>query len=255
MFLQEMKWPEVDTLDREKVIAVACISALEQHSIHLPVSTDYLIGSEIVCRVERELPRTLLCLPPTWLGCSSHHMDFAGTVSISVETMSRVLRDIAESVTKHGFRKLLILNSHGGNRTTLGYTIQAIGYQYPGSLIVGATYWDLVTKELWEARETEFGGMGHACELETSILLSIAPHLVDLSKAEPDGMTLSESEFGRNEMLSSAAVAVYKTFAETSQRGGHGDPRSASAEKGERFLQIITAGMKRLCDDMLAGKI
>jgi creatinine amidohydrolase len=255
MFLQDMKWPEVAALDREKVIAVACISALEQHSVHLPVSTDYLIGSEIVRRVECELPHTLLCLPPIWLGCSSHHMDFAGTISISVETMSHMLRDIAESVMKHRFRKLLILNSHGGNRATLSYTIQAIGHQYPGALIVGATYWDLVMKELWEARETEFGGMGHACELETSILLSIASLLVDLSKAEADGMTLSESEFGRNEMLSSAAVAVYKTFAETSRHGGHGDPRSASAEKGERFLQIITAGVKRLCGDMLAGRI
>ncbi len=97
--------------------------------------------------------------------------------------------------------------------------------------------------------------MGHACELETSILLDIAPQLVDFSKAEPDGMTLSESPFGRNEMLSSPSVAVYKTFAETSQHGGHGDPRSASAEKGERFLRIITEGVKRLCDDMLAGKV
>ncbi len=255
MFLEEMKWPEVDALDREKVIAVACISALEQHSAHLPVSTDYLIGSEIERRVERELPRTLLCLPPLWLGCSSHHMDFAGTISISVETMSRLLQDVVASVMKHGFRKLLILNSHGGNRATLGYTIQSIGHSYPDALIVGATYWDLVNKELWQARETEFGGMGHACELETSILLNIAPKLVDLSKAEPDGMTLSESEFGRNEMLSSPAVAVYKTFAETSRHGGHGDPRSASADKGERFLQIITAGVKRLCDDMLAGRI
>jgi creatinine amidohydrolase len=255
MFLQEMKWPEIDALDREKVIAVACISAVEQHSVHLPVSTDYLIGSEIVRRVEHELPRTLLCLPPLWLGCSSHHMDFAGTITLSLETMSRVLRDITESVMKHGFRKLLILNSHGGNRATLGYTVQAIGHSYPDSLIVGATYWDLVNKKLWDARETEFGGMGHACELETSILLNIAPDLVDLRKAEPDGMTLSESEFGRNEMLSAAAVSVYKTFAETSTHGGHGDPRTASAEKGERFLQIITAGVKRLCDDMLAGKI
>jgi creatinine amidohydrolase len=255
MFLHDMKWPEIDALDREKVIAVACISALEQHSLHLPVSTDYLIGSEIVRRVERELPSTLLCLPPIWQGCSSHHMDFAGTISISVETMSHMLRDIVESVMKHGFRKLLILNSHGGNRATLSYTIQAIGHKYAGALIVGATYWDLVTKELWQARETEFGGMGHACELETSILLNIAPELVDLSKAEPDGMTLSESEFGRNEMLSSAAVAVYKTFAETSRQGGHGDPRSASAEKGERFLEIITTGVKRLCHDMLAGKV
>ena len=156
---------------------------------------------------------------------------------------------------KHGFRKLLILNSHGGNQATLAYSIQAMAHRFPDSLIVGATYWDLVTKELSQIRETEFGGMGHACELETSILLSIAPKLVDLSKAEPDGMTLSESEFGRQELLSSSAIAVYKTFAETSRHGGHGDPQTASAEKGERFLQIIGNGVKRLCEDMLAGKI
>jgi creatinine amidohydrolase len=223
--------------------------------VHLPVSTDFLIGSEIVRRVEQKLPDKVLCLPPIWLGCSSHHMEFAGTISISVDTMNRVLQDIVDSVMKHGFRKLLILNSHGGNRATLAYTVQAIGNKYQDAMIVGATYWDLATEELWQERETEFGGMGHACELETSILLRIAPQLVDLSKAKPDGMQLPESEFSRGELLSSPAVSLYRTFGDTSAHGGHGDPRKASADKGERFLQIIMAGVLRLCQDMLGGKL
>jgi len=132
MFLETMKWSEVAGLSREETIVVCCISAMEQHSLHLPMGTDYFIGSELVKRLEAEFPERLLCLPTIWFGSSGHHMDFPGTISISSHNMVQMLGDIARSLHAHGFGKLLILNSHGGNRSLLARSVQELGEEIPG---------------------------------------------------------------------------------------------------------------------------
>jgi creatinine amidohydrolase len=254
MFLERMKWPEVDALHRDNVLVTCCISALEQHSLHLPIGTDYLIGSELVRRLEEQIPTHLLCLPSIWLGCSTHHMGFAGTITASTHTMLQILRDIASSVRLHGFRKLLFLNSHGGNRALLGCSIQELGQEFPELTIVGATYWDVAKGELEKLRETDFGGMGHACELETSIILAVNGDLVDISKAHRDGI-ISKSRFTRGEMLSPPSVAIFKSTRETSSHGGSGDPCNASPEKGQQMLDVIVGCLAALCQDILDGQI
>lgn len=201
MFLERMTWQEIDLLNRDKTIALCCISATEQHSLHLPMGTDYFIGSEIVRRLEMAMPSQLLCVPTVWFGASSHHMDFAGTISISVSAMQTILHEIASSLYAHRFSKILFLNSHGGNRALLASAIQAMGETLPSVQAVGATYWEVARDGLSAVRESPFGGMGHACELETSIMLTLCPSFVTMDKAEQDGI-ISRSDFGRHEMLS-----------------------------------------------------
>jgi creatinine amidohydrolase len=253
MFLSDMAWPEVDAISRD-VIVVCAVSALEQHGPHLPLGTDHMLGTEIVRRIEARMPDRLLCLPTVWFGCSSHHMSFAGTVSVSVSTMQAVLRDTVSSVLRHGFRKVLFLNSHGGNRAMLACSIQQLGEEFPDAVLVGATYWDLVNDQLWKMRDSEFGGMGHACELETSILLCLAPRLVDMTKAVRDGR-IAQSKYTRSEMLVDSAVSIYRPMSAITQDGTFGDPRSATAEKGERFLTAITDAVESLCADIFADRI
>ena len=254
MFLETMKWPEVDALCRNDIVVVCCLSAVEQHSWHLPMGTDYLIGGEIVRRLERSMPEKLLCLPAVWLGCSSHHLSFAGTMSARLPTMSSVIRDITFSVAQHKFRRLLFLNSHGGNRAVMGASIQELGYEFKNIEIVGVTYWEVAKKELASIRESKFGGMGHACELETSIVRAVAGELVDMSRAEKDGV-LSESTYSRSEMLAGSSVEVYKSMDEISHHGGFGDPSLATAQKGESFLDTIVGALSELCADILAERI
>lgn len=254
MFLEELKWPDVASLDRSKTLVVLCIAAMEQHGLHLPLGTDTFIGSEILRRIESVMPDRMLCLPTLWLGASSHHMDFPGTVSASTSTMRTVLRDVVASMYQHGFRKMLLLNSHGGNRALLAAAVQDFGVEFAGMQIVGATYWDVAREALSELRETGFGGIGHACELETSLMLAMRPELVDEARAEADGM-MSESEFSRGEMLAAPSVAVYKTFKETTRNGTFGDPTKASARKGEAMLSAVTARMVALCSDVLADRV
>jgi creatinine amidohydrolase len=254
MFLEKMKWSEVADLRRENTIFVCSISAMEQHSLHLPMGTDSFIGGELVKRLEAELPDNLVCLPVIWFGSSGHHLDFVGTISISSHNMVLVLKDIARSIHTHGFRKLLLLNSHGGNRGLLSRAVQELGEEIPALSVAGATYWEVAKDALTAIRETPFGGMGHACELETSIMLRIDRDLVDMSKAKADG-TIAESRFTKSEMLHTPVVAIYRTMKELTNHGGIGDPTAASAEKGERMLQAITRELRLLCDDFLTDKL
>jgi creatinine amidohydrolase len=254
MFLEEMKWPEVSSLQRDRVVVVCCISALEQHSLHLPMGTDYFIGAELLRRLEGQAPDQILCLPALWLGASDHHMDFAGTISASTLTVMNVLHDIASSVQQHGFKKLLFVNSHGGNRALLGCSVQEIGHRYPDMTIIGATYWDVAREELLRIRETEYGGMGHACELETSIILAISSGLVDMSKAQYDG-TMASSQFTKGEMLFAPQVATYRSMKDGSRHGGFGDPTVATSKKGFDMLDAIVVKLTALCEDILENRI
>ncbi len=254
MFLEKMKSSEVAGLSREETIAICCISAMEQHSLHLPMGTDFFIGSELIKRLDAALPGKLLCLPAIWFGSSGHHMDYPGTISIASQTMVLLLRDVARSIYAHGFRKLLLLNSHGGNRALLARSVQELGEEIPDLQVAGTTYWELASDSLSAIRETPFGGLGHACELETSMILKIDSSLADMHKARADGVQ-PESRFTRSEMLHPPRVSFYKTMKQITSHGGFGDPATASPEKGERMLDAVTAELCLLCEDFGSGRL
>jgi creatinine amidohydrolase len=254
MFLEKMKSSEVAQLQCEQTIVVCGISAMEQHSLHLPMGTDFVIGSEIVKRLEAEFPDRLLCLPVIWFGSSGHHMDFSGTISVSSHNMVLLLRDIARSIYAHGFRKLLLLNSHGGNRGLLARSVQELGEEIPDLSIVGTTYWEVAREQLTAIRETPFGGLGHACELETSIILRIDPTLASMDQARADGLQ-PESRFTRGEMLQPPIVSTYRTMKQMTAHGGVGDPTCANAEKGEQMLEAVTMQLRLLCEDFFADRL
>jgi creatinine amidohydrolase len=254
MFLSEMLSPSVAKLNPADVLVVGAIGALEQHSNHMPLGTDHLLGDAVVARLEAAMPDKLLCLPTVWAGCSSHHLGFAGTISLSTNTMGRIITDVVGSLERSGFRRFLLINSHGGNRAVMACTIQEMGTHYPDMTVVGVSYWDPARDALMTARETELGGMGHACELETSLMLADRPGLVEMSRAEPDGI-ISDSRFTQGEMLSPSMVAIYKPVSRTSHHGGYGDPMSASREKGELFFDIINRNLIDLCEDMLRDRL
>jgi creatinine amidohydrolase len=254
MFLEKMKWSEVAELSRPETVVVCGISAMEQHSLHLPMGTDFFIGADIIRRLEARFPDKLLCLPVVWFGSSGHHMDFPGTISVSSHNMVLLLRDIARSIYAHGFRKLLLLNSHGGNRGLLARSVQELGEEVPDLTVAGATYWEVAKEPLSAIRETALGGLGHACELETSIILAIDTSLADMTKAAADGKEC-QSRFTFSEMLQTPIVSTYKTMKDTTYHGGFGDPTVATAEKGERMLQAITAELSDVCEDFFANRL
>ena len=253
MFLAEMTWQQINELDRSTVV-VASFGAMEQHGLHLPLETDALIGSELARRLDGELNGRLLVLPTQWLGLSTHHMSFPGTISASVDTFLSMATEVIGSLATAGFKKILVLNSHGGNASALDVVLTKCRLQYPAARIVLVTYWNLAVQQLSAIRESAEGGMGHACELETSLLLAVKPELVNKEKLRPDGRWPASRFLGKD-MLRGGLASISRTFAEISTYGGVGDPRTASGEKGEKFFSAIVGQLKQLVHELETGVI
>lgn len=253
MMLSEMTWQQVHALDRSTVV-LAPFGAMEQHGPHLPLETDSLIATELARRVDETCQGRLLILPTQWLGLSTHHMSFSGTISASVETYLALATEIIGSIAQVGFKKILVLNAHGGNVSVLDVVLTKCRLLYPESRIVLATYWNAAADGIGAIRESRTGGMGHACELETSLVLAAKPSVVLTDRMEPDGRW-SQSEFLGKDMLLGGSASVSRTFAEISRNGAVGDPRTASADKGRQFFEAIVSRIAALVSDLETGKI
>jgi creatinine amidohydrolase len=251
MLLEEMTWEEVNQLDRSTVV-VAPFGATEQHSLHLPLQTDALIARELGRRLDATCGGQLLVLPTQWLGYSPHHMAFSGTLTATASTYIAMAGEILNSIAQAGFRNILILNSHGGNAASLEVVLAEFQSTHPAVQAVLVTYWNVAARELQQLRESPDGGMGHACELETSLVLAVAPRLVRREKLEPDGMA-PRSRFLYRDMLAPGCVSVWWNPAQTSEHGGEGDPRSASADKGERFFSVIVGRLAQVVEELRSG--
>lgn len=253
MLLAEMTWQQIHELNRSTVVVIP-FGAMEQHGRHLPLETDALIAAELSARLDVACEHRLLVLPTQWLGLSTHHMTFAGTISASVETYLALATEIISSIAQAGFAKILVLNAHGGNVSALDVVLTKCRLLHPHTRIVLVTYWNLAAKELGALRESAAGGMGHACELETSLLLAAKPAVVRRDRMQPDGRW-SNSEFLGKDMLSGGPAGVSRTFAEISEYGGVGDPRTASEQKGKDFFDAIIRRLAQLVSDLESGKI
>src|SRR5690242_12885650 len=114
MLLAEMTWPKVAALSKDTPVLIP-VAALEQHGHHMPVFTDSMLLGEVVRRAHERLGDKVLVTPLMWLGNSHHHMDFAGTMSATPRTYLDLLCDMMENMIFHGFKRIIIINGHGGN--------------------------------------------------------------------------------------------------------------------------------------------
>jgi len=244
MNLAELTWPDVDALSRDTPV-IFPIAALEQHGRHMPVFTDSLLMGEIARRTETALGARALFAPLQWLGNSHHHMDFPGTLSAEPRVYLDLLGGLLENFLAHGFKRLLLLNGHGGNDVPGKQAIFEVRQRHRERmdlLLLFATYWNLEPAARSAHPELQQTVMGHACEWETSMVLRLAPHLVkDHDKVTPQ-------EFGTAFEPASRAW----TMRDRSVAGHIGDPREASAEKGEALFQAFTRGAVSLVERMIA---
>lgn len=228
-------------------VFVAPLGALEQHGLHLPLATDTLIVSEIARRVEARLPDQVVLTPTQWLGHSPHHARF-GCVSLNLRPYMDLAGGICRSLAGMGARKIFLLNGHGGNDAPCRAALCELKTDYPDRNVLEiafASYWSLAAEEISRIRTSPRGGMGHACEMETSILLALRPELVSLPDAVDDGTFRETSPYRVLDMLRPQPYYVVRDFHELSDSGTLGMPSHASAEKGEQFLEAATEGVAR----------
>ena len=243
MHFPNLTAPQIRRLDRENTLVVAPIAACEQHSDHLPVSTDTILTSAIANALEAALPDRLLLLPVLWLGASDHHLPFGGTLTASLPIYENLLIDLLTPLLNDGFRRVFLLNGHGGNIDPLHVALRRLDVEFPKALLTGSAYWDLAAPELAALCTGPRTSVGHACEIETSMMLHLRPDLVhqDLSETTPppapDGL---ESLFWARD------------FARRTHHGAVGYPEFADPARGAQMLSAITSRLTDVALRLLA---
>jgi creatinine amidohydrolase len=152
MLLKDLTWPEVKSLDFDKLAVIFPTGSFEQHGPHLPFTTDTDIVSAIAHGVERVLADRVLLLPTLWPGLSTHHMYFPGTMDVPQTIYIQLIVELGKSMASMGARRVFILNGHGGNDTPLRAALRELKTAVPETRFAFASYWTLAATTLREVR-------------------------------------------------------------------------------------------------------
>lgn len=258
-YLPHMTVPEVETFLTKSDMVIIPIGALEQHSSHLPIGTDFINGVELCKLIAQE--RDILVAPVLLAGQSPYHMAFAGSITLSAETIVRVHMETVESLIKHGFKRFVLMNSHGGNTAVTTFLADQINQK---TSAVAVDYSVAIKPFLEAVEKKEAKALDrHAGTGETSNSMYLMPSLVQLEKATATKLTLPEHlEKMVPEVIKEEPTAKLLFLAEglkaeeTGKRTstiemtktgvwGELDPKEATLERGEDDTKrMITACSK-----------
>jgi creatinine amidohydrolase len=249
-FWAEMTWIDFQETDMAEVIAVLPVAAVEQHGPHLPLGVDAFIMEGYLAKVVERLPAELpvLFLPAQTCGCSIEHMDFPGALSLSAATAMRAWTELGECVFRSGCRKLVLLNSHGGNSALLDIVAHDLRARF-GMLVVMASWRRFGFPDgLFSADEALHGI--HAGDIETSLMLSFRPDLVRLDKAA-DFISASAGMEGDFNWLRAGRPTGFGWMAQDlSSSGAMGDAGAATEEKGAACADYGATAFVELLQDV-----
>jgi creatinine amidohydrolase len=245
-----LKAAEIKALAGRDAIVIVPIGATEQHGPHLPSMVDWRLVQEVSHRAARIMQKSapVLVAPTIPYGMSEHHMSLNGTITLDYATMYAVIRCVVTSAIRHGFKRIFVLNGHGGNTTALQNMIGELTVEYKLPLATG-TYWDIAAGSIAKLLDRQ-KALLHACEAETSMIMALAPELVN-----PDELSQMHGPYvtGLSAIPSvNAGVYRWRQLSSRSPIGVIGDAATASAEKGEKLLQAIAADVaEALLNDRL----
>jgi creatinine amidohydrolase len=242
--------PSLTSADRASWIAVLPLGAHEQHGPHLPFDTDTLIARGIADRLLAALPDDLpvTILPVEPVGYSIEHMDVAGTRTLAFDEAVRRWLGIAEDLHRSGIRKLVLLNAHGGNSPLL--TIVATEARVRFNMLVVATSWTRFGQPAgWIAPEDKAIDI-HGGDIETSVMLALAPERVDMDKARAFPSRQSEFSARYKHLRAYGPHAFGWKMSDLNPDGVAGDASAATAERGERLVAHSVKGLIELLEDV-----
>ena len=238
-------WKELTAEDlrakaAENAIVVLPVASMEQHGPHLPVGVDTYL-CEAVCKGGAELAVQdvpVVVAPTLWCGMAEHHMAFGGTFTFDIPTYRAVLLAFLKSLERHGFKRVFIVNGHGGNIAALNSFLPDFARE-TSLKVRAATYFELAASDLAPVLEDQ-KRVHHACEVETSLMMVLAPDTVKTDRlAEAFGGVAGSS--APDSWY--ATPARFRSFKEFTASGVNGDARRASREKGLKLLAICADGV------------
>jgi creatinine amidohydrolase len=242
---RKLRADELRKQARQNAIVIIPVASLEQHGPHLPVEVDSMLGETIAVRTAvKVLARgeSVLVLPVLWTGLSEHHMSFGGTVTLDNAGFTALIEGVVRSVVRHGFRRIVLLNAHGGNENALRTITDDLTPKL-GVPVVQFTYWYAAAVAIAKILETQ-GGLQHACEAETAMMMAISPDLVAV-----DRIPLAKSNTSPDVSdVAGGGVYMWRSIGSRSGSGVIGNPEAATPEKGEALLDAISSALAdKLC--------
>jgi creatinine amidohydrolase len=263
-----LKSPDFAQLDLPRCIAVLPVAAVEQHGPHLPLNVDAALVEGVVEATLPHLPATqpVLFLPTQSVGFSPEHTRFAGTLTLKAETVIRLWTELAESVAQTGVKKLVLLNSHGGQVGLLDVVARDLRARL-GMLVYSVNWFNLPltgedgkpVNDLFSAEEHRFGI--HAGEIETSMMLALKPGQVDMAKAQNFHSTSQDRAKKFSILGDGRSAKLAWQMQDYNPQGAVGNAAAATAEKGRallgaagRSLAQVLAQIDQLPADTLSDK-
>lgn len=243
--LTEMTWPEVEEALTTVRMAIVPVGAHEQHGPHMAESCDAVLATEMAKRLAAALYPQVLVAPTVNMGVSPHHLNFPGTISLRPETLLALLRDMVTSLKRHGIDRVLFLNSHGGNQSTLALACATFAQE-----LGVECYYAKTTASAKEAMKAHVHSplFGHSCEREVSEAYYLAPQLVRLDRLEKGDIVTG----GRWERLRPGnPIQGFYRYEEMTRNGCIGDATKASYAIGEAIVEEALTGLTEALQELL----
>ena len=248
-YLPYLSWTEIAALpDRENTVIVLPTGATEQHGPHLPCAVDTVICSGVVGHALAALPPEVpaFAMAPITYGKSEEHLHFPGTITLTGETLLATMIEIGESIYRAGFRKLLIVNGHGGQPQIMEIMAREMRLRHGDYIVVPQHTWRLphVAGRYMADKEKKLAM--HAGHAETAIMLALAPDTVHMERA----VTNYPPEFPSKLLSPDGRPACAWTSRDFGPSGVIGDPMSATREQGEDILDTLSASWVQAITDL-----
>ncbi|NMG06014.1 creatininase family protein [Brasilonema sp. UFV-L1] len=249
-FFPYLTWTDIQAMpNKENVVIIQPVGAIEQHGPHLPLIVDAAIGVAVLGKALHKLDTTIpaYALPTLYYGKSNEHWHFPGTMTLSAETLIATLTEIGESLYRAGFRKLVLMNSHGGQPQIMEIVGRDLHIKYSDLLVFPLFTWRVphITGELLTPKEKQLGI--HAGDAETSIMLAILPEQVKMESAVAE----YPPELPEGSLLSMEGKLSFAwATRDLSKSGVVGDPTVATKEKGDRILESVSDGWVQVIKDI-----
>jgi len=244
LYLGKMTRPEVEKYLTENDVALFPVGSTEQHGRHLALDNDAFSAFEIAKRVSEKTG--VVYLPVMPFGYSKHHLNFAGSISLESQTLVKVYKEVCLSLIRHGFKKIVIMNGHGGNTSWISQAQAELFYE-TGIRVYSLMIFNSPSGFGAEALKLlEQKGGGHACEMETSFSVSLGQR-VDEKAITDWGEPSSWTDFTRKYK---DKVSTSRMFDEVTEIGSLGAPSKYSLEKGEKMVDAVVKDISEFVEDL-----
>jgi creatinine amidohydrolase len=228
--LARMTWRDAKAAFASARVALVPVGSTEQHGPHMTLDTDSAIAEAFARRIGEALGEDAILCPTIRLGLSEHHLAFAGSLTLRAPTLIGLIEDVVLSLAYHGMKRVLLVNGHGGNQDALRLAARAAGRDEVSE--VAALMWAVLAADLIAERAAT-SYHSHACDIETSVALAIAPQVVLWDRVEPPS---PPSPGVLAEPRSRYDFPI--PFEQWTANGAIGDPSRATKELGEEIVDL-----------------